>query len=316
LIPFFIGLGIYLACPVVHDDEKRFFLCSVAAFWVGMSVASQEFRKERYLIFIHEKMAQIPSYAFFLSNALFYGIISLIQTLVLIGFSLHLLNQGVLDSYTMEYSFVLDPKYETELNQGIVSPSLRQALEEEGMEIPESVRVVAKEKHQWSIVDLEKKLIAFLAKEKQIQVYNQEITKKRIWVFFYLVWFMGIVGTILGLNFSLFESSCRLQFPTSVTVPCLTVLQLLFSEMVMLWLSKNQHQYFLLFPEKTEYRDFFYLLIFSRYPDMAFRSYKNAHWQITENFYNNLEVFLCFAFLFPLLILAFQIKIAKRPLSS
>lgn len=65
-IPLFIGLTIYIAWPEASNlYDKRFFLCNVAIFWLGMSIASREFSKKRYQIFLHEKLSTVRIFPFF-----------------------------------------------------------------------------------------------------------------------------------------------------------------------------------------------------------------------------------------------------------
>ena len=213
LIPFWIGFAVYLAWPIANGEEKRFFLCAVAAFWLAMSFSSQELCQKRYRIFLHEKAAGIPVSSFTLSYFVFYSLVSLVQTILL------------------------------------VLPSL------------------------W--------IMQFPA----------------IWLFGGLTWAMGICGAIVGLNLSFCES--RWKIPTPVTVPCITVMQLLFSELVM-GLVLGGASYFKLKPTKAQ--DAFYLLTFSRYPDMAYRAYHNSLEGIPNEFYCNIGVFVILGLVLPAVI--------------
>ena len=115
-----------------------------------------------------------------------------------------------------------------------------------------------------------------------------------IWIFWGLTWAMGICGAIVGLNLSFCES--RWKVPTPVSVPCITVMQLLFSELVM-GLVLGGASYFNL--RLTTAQDVFYLFTFSRYPDMAYRSYHNSLEGIPNEFYCNLGVFAILGWLLP-----------------
>ena len=234
-IPLFIGLSIWTAYPIENGDEKRFFLCSVASFWLGMSFASQEFYKERFKIFLHEKISCFKIKYFFFAYFIFYSLISLAQTLILISPSLYLLRTSYI----------------------------------------------------------------FLGLQNKVYL--------SMFVFSILVWIMGVSGTIVGLSMSLLENSgvkffplkFRLKIATSVTVPCITVFQLLFSQMVMGEILEKS-SYFSL--KINDIRDFCYLLTFSRYTDMAFRAYYNLG-NFGEEFFKNISSFFIIGLLIPCLLL-------------
>ncbi len=225
LIPLLIGIMVIFAKPFAGiAEETRFFLCSVASFWLGMSLGSQEFRKDRYRIFLHEKDLGVKPVDFFFAYFLFCLFISLFQTFFLF--------------------------------------------------IPN---------------------IGYIEKDSTI------------WTFFVFTWAMGVSGSLIGLTLSLIEE--RFKMPCSVSVPCLTIMQLLFSELVMGQLVQSGHSYFSF--HFSEFRNWIYSITISRYLDMAYRSYRNTLEGIPEGFYENITVFLCL-FSVILIILALLIKTARK----
>lgn len=239
LIPLFIGFSLYIARYESNADTIRFFLCSVAAFWLGMSLSSQELRKKRYSIFLHEKNNGISIRSFFTCYCLFYTGISFIQTLTLTLPSLYLL---------------------------------------------------------WH----------------KSHLYQENNFTLSLSLFFALVWSMGICGSLCGLVASLFESrgftlgKFSLSIPAEVSVPCLTIVQLIFSEMVMGRILGDQNYFSW---QCHSLRDFCYTITFSRYTDMAFKSYSNL--QTDSGFYYNLACFLLIGFLLPSLVFYLFLHQAK-----
>ncbi|HRU51026.1 MAG TPA: ATP-binding cassette domain-containing protein [Planctomycetota bacterium] len=82
LIPFGIGLLIHIALQ--DNEEVRLFLSSVSAFWLAMSLSSQELRKKRFKIFLHEKLANIRTHTFFIAYIVYYTCLNILQTFFLI----------------------------------------------------------------------------------------------------------------------------------------------------------------------------------------------------------------------------------------
>lgn len=379
VVPCFIGLSLIVACPVAHDDEKRFFLCSVAAMWLGMSIACRELEGHRYRIYLHERDAGGSAGSCLAAYAVFYAAVSLVQTAILTSFCLYSLWQGTQDSRDQAYLFRISGQYQNDVekmtaelerefaarNRALSRPSLRRLQDgrwlcvDERCErlqysiFPEGDRLgvyrtetmehlfdidaqrreqlnrgqleelhgdfgqmdlgaatVEKRGESWLICREQCETATYyLVKDGDfLNVYDREVTGRRLIVFLSLAWLMGTAGAILGLNLSLVESRCKI--PASVTVPCLTVLQLLFSELVMGWLADNGYAYFRL--TAMTLRDVCYCLTFSRYPDMAFRAYKNEHWQVTGDFWCNIAIFSLYALAVPLGLLWVLLKTANK----
>ncbi len=218
IIPFFIGLAIRIVWPLENGDEKRFFFCSVALFWLSISLSSQELQPGRYLRFAHELRYGRKKFPSLVAFILFYGLIGLIQTAVLI------------------------------------SPSI------------------------------------------VLTVRSQMLL-----LFGLLTWTLGLSGTLVGLNLGIMES--WIKIPVSVTVPALTIMQLLFSELVMVL---NSDSYFSF--AWNEIRGMIYSVTFSRYVDMAYRACHNETIGIPGDFYYNLVLLFCYGFFMPLLVLAMCMK--------
>ena len=127
-----------------------------------------------------------------------------------------------------------------------------------------------------------------------------------IWLFGGLTWSMGIAGAIVGLNLSFLES--RYKIPTPVTVPCLTVMQLLFSKMVIGAVLEDM-KYFAWkmvdMPGLFYLPDILYSLTFSRYPHMAYLAWQDQQW---NDLFLNLAVFVAFALALPTLSLMILLK--------
>ena len=236
VIPLAIGISIAVAWPHANGDEKRFFLCSVAAFWLGMSIASTELRGDRFRIFLHEKKAGVNAWSFFVAYLACYATLSLIQTTLVVLPNLWLVPAGLVDP---------------------TSTVLFQALA----------------------------------------------------VFWGLALAMGICGIITGLVLALWESFAPrgVRWPVAVTVPFLTIVQMLFSEMVM-GLAVSSPSYFFL--PLARLRDYCYLVTFSRYIDMAYHAYYNNQ-RLHSEFWWNILVFAGWALVFPAFLLLISLRIAK-----
>ena len=236
VIPLVIGIAIAVAWPHANGDEKRFFLCAVAAFWLGMSIAATELRGDRFRLFLHEKKAGVSTGAFFTAYLACYIMLSLVQTTLVVLPNLWLIPQGLIDP----------------------SPAL---------------------------------------------------LFEALLMFWGLALAMGICGIIAGLVSALWESLAPrgLHWPVAVTVPFLTIVQMLFSEMVM-GVALSTPGYFFL--PLTRLRDYCYLLTFSRYIDMAYHAYYNQQ-QLLPEFWWNILVFSGWALLLPALLLLLLLYLAR-----
>ena len=221
LIPLLIGLGIRIAWPLENGDEKRFFLCAVAVFWLAMSLAAQELQPGRYFRFVHELRHGRSKAASLIALVWFYALISLIQTAV------------------------------------VITPSIG---------LSERPRMLV--------------------------------------LFALLSWTLGISGSLVGLNLGIIES--RFKIPIAVTVPGLTIMQLLFSELVMgLLLGSGYFQF-----AWKQAQGILYTAHFSRYADMAYRACYNELSAIPSDFWWNSAILGGYGLLAPLLIFAILIKSA------
>jgi ABC-type multidrug transport system ATPase subunit len=229
-IPLLIGLGIRIAWPMENGDEKRFFLCAVAAFWLAMSHAAQELQPGRYLRFVHELRYGRQPVASLVAFGLFYALVSLLQTIILIAPSIGLVERSV---DTIGRSHMLP-------------------------------------------------LFALLA------------------------WAMGCCGSVVGINLGIAES--RLKIPIAVSVPAITIMQLLFSELVMgLVVGGSSYFHFVW----NEIQGVLYSFTFSRYADMAYRSCHNQLAGIPGDFWANVAVLAGYGLLVPLLLVAVCLKTAR-----